>query len=283
MPMRFGLKLAPQFTTVDELREVWRIADEAGFDHCWTFDHFASIRDRLDGDVYEGWMLLASMAEVTSRVRIGSMVGGNTYRHPAVLAKMATTLDHLSGGRLEFGIGAAWAEEEHQMLGLEFGTFRDRFDRLDEACQVIRSLWTEPRTTFDGTHYHLDDAIAEPKPVQRPYPPIWIGGRGRKRALRIVAKYADAWNATDGPTEEIAELSAVLDAHCAAVGRDPAAIRRTVQVRVDEQADDLLEKTEAFAGIGIDDIIVTMGVDQGNGAATAERVAGLLPRLRSIG
>ena len=148
--VRVGLKLAPQFTTVDELRAVWRIADEAGFDHCWNFDHFASIRANTTGNIFEAWTLLGAMAEATSRVRIGCMVTGNTYRHPGVLAKMAVTVDHLSGGRLEFGLGAAWAEGEHAMLGLEFGTVGQRIARLEEACRVVKLLWSEERAGFEG-------------------------------------------------------------------------------------------------------------------------------------
>src|SRR4051812_10241657 len=138
----------------------------------------------VDGPTFEAWTMLAAMAQVTMRVRIGCAVVGNTYRHPAVLAKMAVTVDHLSGGRLEFGIGAGWAQNEHTMLGLEFGTRNDRADRLEESVQIIRSLWTRPRTTFEGKHYQLQDAVAEPKPVQQPHPPIWIGGRGGQRKRR---------------------------------------------------------------------------------------------------
>src|SRR5919201_6588882 len=163
--LRIGLKLAPQFTTVDEMRAIWQVADEAGFDHCWNFDHFASIGARGNlGDVFEGWTLLGAMAEVTRRVRIGCMVTGNTYRHPGVLAKMAVTVDHLSGGRLEFGLGAAWAELEHTMLGLEYGRVGQRIARLAEACVVLKSLWTQERTTFHGRWYELNDALANPKP-----------------------------------------------------------------------------------------------------------------------
>src|SRR5919206_2392447 len=142
-PLRIGLKLAPQLTTVEELRAVWRLADEAGFDHVWNFDHFAAIGGDPVGDVLEGWTLLGAMAAATQRVRIGCMVTGNTYRHPGVLAKMAVTVDHLSGGRLEFGLGAAWAEIEHTMLGLEFGTVGQRIRRLGEACRVVKALWAE--------------------------------------------------------------------------------------------------------------------------------------------
>lgn len=278
--MRYGLKLS-QHAPIDEYRAVWRIADSEGFDSVWNMDHFATIGGDPTGDIFDAWALLGAMAVTTTRVRIGCMVTGNTYRHPGVLAKMAVTVDHLSGGRLEFGLGGAWAEIEHTMLGLEFGAVGERLDRLEEACQIIRSLWTQPRTTFEGRHYHLADAIAEPKPVQRPYPPIWIGGAGRKRTLRITAQYADVWNAPGGTAAEVADLSGVLDEHCAAVGRDPAEIRRTVQVRLSDSTDALLPRVEEYAKIGVDEvIIIVMG---GQAEAQAEQAAALLPRLRSVG
>ncbi|WP_166348442.1 LLM class F420-dependent oxidoreductase [Phytoactinopolyspora limicola] len=277
--MRFGLKLS-QNAHIDEYRAVWRIADEAGFDHCWNMDHLASLGGDPTLDIFDAWALLGAMAEATSHVRIGCMVTGNTYRHPGVLAKMAVTVDHLSGGRLEFGLGGAWAENEHTMFGLEFGTVGERLDRLEEACQLIRGLWTEPTTTFQGRHYRLDAAIAEPKPIQRPHPPIWIGGSGRKRTLRITAQYADVWNAAGGTPAELAELSDVLDQHCADVGRDPADIRRTVQVRLTDQVSDVLPQVEKYARVGIDDVIlITNG---GSAEAQAERAAELLPRLQEI-
>jgi F420-dependent oxidoreductase-like protein len=278
--MRYGLKLS-QLAPIDEFRAVWRIADEAGFDHVWNMDHFAALGGDPTGDIFEAWTLLAAMAEATTNVRIGCMVTGNTYRHPGVLAKMAVTVDHLSGGRLEFGLGAAWAENEHTMLGLEFGTFGDRFDRLEEACHVIKSLWTKPQTTFAGDHYELHAAIAEPKPVQQPHPPIWIGGSGRKRTLRIVAEYADVWNAAGGSPEEIADLSSVLDRHCADVGRDPAAIRRTIQLRRPDDLDDLVRTVEAHAAVGITEFVFILTA--GTSESRAHELAGLLPRLREIG
>ncbi len=278
--LRIGLKLSPQRTTIADLRRVWQIADEAGFDTCWTFDHFASIGGPdPTADVFEGWTHLAAMAEGTKRVRIGCMVTGNTYRHPGVLAKMATTVDHISGGRLEFGLGAAWAEIEHTMLGLEFGTAGDRLDRLDEACQIILSLWTKPSTTFEGGHYRLIDAVSNPKPVQQPHPPLWIGGSGRRRTLRITAEYADAWNGGGSP-EEMADLSQVLDRHCADVGRDPAEILRTVQLwpRADEE---LLSLTEQYARLGVGEVIIILPADRP--LARADEMTRLLPRLRNIG
>src|SRR5689334_12862856 len=225
-PQRFGLKHSPQDTTIDELRDVWRVADDAGFDHVWNFDHLAAIAGDPARDVFEGWTLLGAMAEATSRTRIGCMVTGNTYRHPALLAKMAVTVDHLSGGRLELGIGAAWAEIEHDMLGLEFGTVGRRIAWLDEACDVLKALFQEDRASYEGRRYTLTEAIANPKPVQRPYPPIWIGGSGERKTLRVVARHADVWNLGGAEPDEGARLSGVLDRHCEDVGRDPAAIRR---------------------------------------------------------
>jgi F420-dependent oxidoreductase-like protein len=278
--VRIGLKLAPQFTTVDELRAAWRIADEAGFDHCWNFDHFASIRTDTTGDIFESWTLLGAMAEATSRVRIGCMVTGNTYRHPAVLAKMAVTVDHLSGGRLEFGLGAAWAENEHAMLGLEFGSVGQRIEKLEEACRVIKLLWAEDRADFAGEHYRLVDAVANPKPAQQPHPPIWIGGSGERKTLRVVAQHADVWNFAGGDAGEGARLSGVLDEHCAAVGRDPAEVRRSVQLFFTGDAEGLLVETEQFSSRGFHDLIV--GVRAGTAEADSTAIAEALPRLRSL-
>jgi F420-dependent oxidoreductase-like protein len=279
-PLRFGLKLS-QAATIDTLTTVWRIADDSGFDHCWNMDHFASLGSDDGLDIFEAWTLLAGMAARTTRTRIGCSVTGNTYRHPGVLAKAAVTVDHLSGGRLEFGIGAGWAENEHTMLGLPFGTKGDRADWLEEACEVIRSLWTQQRTSFDGTHYQLSGAIAEPKPAQQPYPPIWIGGSGRQRTLRITARYADVWNAAGGSPEEVAEASAVLDQRCAEIGRDPAEIRRSVQLRVAEANDALLELVGSYRAVGVTEVVLML--PSHDPAGLAEQVGDLLPRLRAVG
>ncbi len=278
--MRYGLKLS-QNATIDQFRAVWQVADDAGFDHSWCMDHFATLGPQDDGPIFEAWTLLAGMAVATSRTRIGCMVTGNTYRHPAVLAKAAVTVDHLSGGRLEFGLGAGWAENEHTMLGLPFGTTSERADWLEEACEVIRSLWTRERTSFAGKHYQLAGAIAEPKPVQQPHPPIWIGGSGRQRTLRITARYADVWNAAWGSPDEVAEVSAVLDQRCAEIGRDPAEIRRSVQFRVSEANDELVRLAESYHAVGVTEIVLIL--NGANPGALAEQVAGLLPRMRTAG
>ena len=278
-PLRFGLKLS-QAATIDTLTAIWGIADDSGFDHCWNMDHFASLGGDDTLDIFEAWTLLAGMAARTTRTRVGCSVTGNTYRHPAVLAKAAVTVDHLSGGRLEFGIGAGWAENEHTMLGLRFGTARERADRLEEALPIIRSLWTQPRTTFTGKHYLLAEAVAEPKPVQTPHPPIWIGGVGRRRTLRMAAEHAAVWNAPGGSPAEVAELSAVLDGHCADVGRDPAEIRRSVQIRVPADPAALVDQVAGFVGVGVTEILLIVAAEP---VAQAERVADLLPELRGLG
>ena len=277
-PLRIGLKVS-QIATIDELEAVWKIADDAGFDHCWNMDHVASLRDDHRSDIFEAWTELAGMAARTTRTRIGCAVTGNTYRHPAMLAKMAVTVDHLSRGRLEFGIGAGWAENEHTMLNLPFGTAGDRATRLEEAVPIIKSLWTQPSTTFEGKHYQLVDAISEPKPMQRPYPPIWVGGTGRRRTLRVVAEHADVWNAPGGTPEEIAELNGVLEAHCADVGRDSAEIRRSVQIHVARDGDRLEELITGYLAVGVTEIILTMARSP---VGPAEQLAERLPALRAL-
>src|SRR5438445_12123602 len=212
-PLRLGLKNSGQATTIEGLRGVWRIADEAGFDHVWDFDHLASIgADGTERPVYEGWSLLAAIAASTRRVRFGCMVTGTTYGHPVVLAKMAVTVDHLSGGRLEFGIGAAWAEIEHQMYGIE--GLDHRVGRLSESLQIIKFLFTQDRTNFEGRYYRFTDAIANPKPIQKPHPPIWIGAQGES-TLRLTARHADVWNISGGDPAFVAEVITHFDDACA--------------------------------------------------------------------
>ncbi|SKC70950.1 LLM class F420-dependent oxidoreductase [Krasilnikoviella flava] len=280
--LRFGVKLT-QDAPVETFHHVWRTADEAGFEHVWVMDHLASLGADDDRPIFDAWAMQAAMAVATSRVRLGCMVSGNSYRHPVMLAKLATTVDHLSGGRLELGIGAGWNEHEHTMYGLDLGSVRTRMDRLEESLQVLRSLFTEPRTTFEGEHYRLTDAVAEPKPVQRPHPPIWVGGSGPRRTLRLVARYADAWNDTSSTPEQVAALGEVLDRHCADVGRDPAQIRRTVQLRLREHAVTALPAlVERYAAAGVTEFVVVLSSGE---AALRELddLVGTLGRLRATG
>jgi F420-dependent oxidoreductase-like protein len=278
-PLRFGLKLSGQDTTVEALRAVWRIADESGFDHVWDFDHLASIGDGgPDRPIYEGWTLQAAMAEATKRVRIGCLVTGNTYRNPALLAKEAVTVDHLSGGRLEFGIGAAWAEIEHQMYGFE--GLDHRVGRLSESLQIIKSLFTQERTNFEGRYYHFKDAIANPKPIQQPHPPFWIGASG-PTTLRLVARHADVWNIAGGDPDRVKELTSMLEAACGAVGRNPSEIRRSLQFGWDgADRGQLLDLCGKYLELGVTEQVIYLR--GGQPEALAAKLAEALPDLRKL-
>jgi F420-dependent oxidoreductase-like protein len=230
--MRFGIKTSPQETTYDAMRAVWQTADEIElFESAWNFDHFYPIFSDSSGPCMEGWVTLTALAEATSRLRIGCLVTGAVYRHPAVLANMAATLDIVSGGRLELGIGAGWNDEECAAYGIELGTLTERFDRLDESLEIIDSLLRNEWTDFNGKHFTMTRARCEPKAIQRPRPPITIGGAGRKRTLRAVARWADHWNHPGGAPSDIAAAKAVLHDHCAAIGRDPGEIQTSTHVR----------------------------------------------------
>ena len=232
MTIKFGAAATQAGVSWDELLALWQELDgDSNFDHLWLMDHFATGLGAAfgsEGPCMEGWTALAALAQATSRVRLGILVSGNTYRHPAVLAKMATTVDHISGGRLEFGIGGAWHTYEHQAFAIPFHTTRERLERLDEAVQVIKLLWTQPRPTFQGRYYQLDQPPYNPANVQQPHPPILVGGGGEKRTLRTVAKYADAAN-VGGTPEEVRHKYEVLEQHCRDAGRDSSSIRRTIQ------------------------------------------------------
>ena len=205
--------------------------DRLGFDSLFTWDHFVPLDGDPRGPMFEAWELLSAWAAITSTVRLGTLVTGNTYRHPAVLAKMAATLDHVSDGRAILGLGAAWHEREHAMYGIPFPTTGGRLARMDEAARVLRLLLDEPVSTFQGTHYTLTEAVAEPKPVQRRLP-ILIGGGGEQKTLRTVARYADYWHG-HGTPDVIRHKLEVLAAHCAEVGRDPLEITPLTTVRPD--------------------------------------------------
>jgi len=200
-------------------------AAATGWDGVWFADHFMPYTADDTGPMHESWTVVAALAASVPDVRIGPLVSGNTYRHPAVLAKMATTVDHISGGRCVLGLGAGWQENEHTAYGIELPEVAERLDRLEEACQVIRGLLDNDHTDFNGKHYRLEQAPLSPKPV-RGAMPLMIGGGGERRTLRIVAAYADEWNVWGDP-EIMTHKNAVLDRHCAQVGRDPAAIQRS--------------------------------------------------------
>jgi F420-dependent oxidoreductase-like protein len=257
--MRFAFKTSPMHTTWEDMLAVWQAADDIEiFESGWVFDHFYPIFSDSTGPCLEGWTAMAALAQATKRLRIGNMVTGIPYRHPAVLAKMASTLDIISNGRLELGIGAGWNEEESNAYGIELGTPKERSDRFEEACEVIVSLLTKDRTTFNGTYYQLTEAMNNPKGPQQPHPPICIGGSGEKRTLRTVAKYADHWNFGMGTPEEMARKLDVLRGHCADVGRDPKEILISAHVRLDapEAIGKVVDDIGALAGVGLELAIV---------------------------
>jgi F420-dependent oxidoreductase-like protein len=257
--MRFAIKTSPQNTEWADMLAVWQAADEIElFESGWTFDHFYPIFSDSTGPCLEGWVTLTALAQATKRLRLGTLVSGIHYRHPALLANMAATLDIVSGGRLEIGVGAGWNEEESGAYGMELGSIKERSDRFEEACEVLVGLLTQETTTFQGEHYRLTDARCEPKGVQKPHPPICIGGSGEKRTLRTAAKYAQHWNFVGGPPEEFARKRDVLHRHCADVGRDPAEITLSSHVRLGPDLDyaQVAAEAEALGEAGLDLAIV---------------------------
>jgi F420-dependent oxidoreductase-like protein len=231
--MRFAFKTSPQNTTWDAVLEVWRAADDIEvFESGWTSDHFYPMQNADPSTPrLEGWMTLTALAQATRRLRMGTLVTGIHYRHPAVLANMAATLDIISGGRLELGIGTGWNEQESAAYGIELGTPGQRSDRFEEACQVLTGLLSpQQATTFKGSYYQLTDARCNPKPVQQPHPPICIGGAGEKRTLRTAARFAQHWNFDSGTPGQFSQARDVLRQHCADAGRDPAQILLSCQV-----------------------------------------------------
>ena len=235
-PIRFGIQTGQQLVAWKDMLAMWRKADQWGYDSLWNFDHFYPIFVDPEGSCLEAWTTLSALAQATTRARIGTLVNGNTYRNPCLTAKMAATLDHISGGRLNLGIGAGWFELEHRAMGFDFMTVPRRLAALDEACRIIKSMFTEPRTTLEGRHYRVTDVIGLPKPVQQPHPPIMIGGTGEKVLLKIVAKHADMYNASAN-ADRMQHLIEVIARHGDAVGRDTSVIENTVMIPLAYKAD----------------------------------------------
>ena len=238
-PVRFGAQLWSQGTAWPAFRDAALAAEAAGWDSVWTWDHLYAIFGPPEQPILEGWTTLAAVAAVTRRVKLGLMVGANTFRNPGLTAKLATTLDHLSEGRAVLGIGGAWFGREHDAYGIPFGAgFGERLDRLDEAVLLLRRLLDGERFSHEGAYYTFHDALCEPRPVQARLP-ILVGGSGPRKTLRTVALRADAWN-TSGDLEEVRGKLANLDGHCADVGRDRAEIELTLSFPIiirDRRAD----------------------------------------------
>ena len=228
----FGVHTGPQNCTYDDLRKVWHLADRSGFHWLSIWDHFypAMINPSdIQGSCFEAVSIMTALAAETTHARIGSLVYCMAYRHPAVLAKAMATVDHVSGGRMELGLGAGWSQIEFEAYGIPFLPIKGRLDQLEEGVQIIRSMFTQETTTFEGKHYRVSNARCEPKPVQK-NPRIWLGGQGEKRLLRLVAKYAGGWNVPFLSPEAYAQKNHVLTQWCEKEGRPPREVLRTVNV-----------------------------------------------------
>jgi len=255
--IRFGIQTPQQHGTWHEMLSLWQEVDTLGFDTAWVFDHFLPISSDPTGPCLEGWTSLAALAMATKNVRVGVMMTGNTYRHPPVLAKMATTVDLISGGRLILGVGGGWFELEHQAYGMPFPRIAERVARLDEALEVIKRLWTEEKVNFAGKYYQLSDAPFQPKPAQKPHPPILVGAGGERVALGIVARHADMWN-TFGTPDVFRHKIAVLAEHCHRVGRDPATIEKSVLIPGAPNVEEARKQIEEYVAVGVTHLIYSI-------------------------
>jgi F420-dependent oxidoreductase-like protein len=272
--MRFGAQLWSQQTTWPEWRDAGLAAEAAGWDSIWTWDHLLAIFGPWEQPILEGWSVLSAIGAITARVRLGLMVGANTFRNPGLTAKLATTLDHVSDGRAVLGIGGAWFDREHEAYGIDFGSsVGERLDRLDESVMLMRRLLDGERFSHEGRFYTMRDAMCEPRPVQA-HLPILVGGSGPKKTLRTVAERADAWN-TSGTVEEVRARLNILDEHCAAVGRERSTIELTISFPITIR--DSVEAAEAaYAGLLSANHVADMNANPillGSPALVAEAIA----------
>jgi F420-dependent oxidoreductase-like protein len=267
--MRFGIDVAQQRAEFAEIVERVRLGEDLGFDGAWGFDHFVPMYGEGPGNCFEGMTTLAALAAATSRIRLGLLVTGVTYRHPSVLAAQAVTVDHASGGRLELALGAAWFEAEHRQLGIEFPSTGTRFDRLEDELEILTRLFSGEVVSYHGKQLSLDGAQMRPVPVQQPHPPIWIGGSGRRRTLPLAARWADVWH-TYGSPAQMRELSGELDRLADAAGRDPSAIVRASSLSLSEPMDEVRRAIGAMKDVGVDYLVCGW---PGEGSARVEEFA----------
>jgi alkanesulfonate monooxygenase SsuD/methylene tetrahydromethanopterin reductase-like flavin-dependent oxidoreductase (luciferase family) len=247
--VRFGLDIAQQRMTWSENADRARFAESLGIDGIWGFDHFQPMYGEGPGECFEGMTTLSAWSGITERVRLGLLVSGMTYRHPAIFAAEAMTIDHASAGRLELTYGAAWFEPEHRALGVPFPALGDRVDAFDEAVQIVRGLLTTDDFTFEGRHFSVYEATLHPRPAQSPHPPIWIGASGEQRMMPIAARHADVWHCF-GPPEVLADKSTRISAHAEAAGRDPAAIARAASLSLEDDLDTIVAAVDAWRAAG---------------------------------
>lgn len=275
--MRFGLDVSQHQLTWEEILSRTRFAEDAGFDGVWVFDHFTALYGDPDGPCLEGWTLLAALGAATKRIRLGTLVTGMTHRHPSGLATEVVTVDHVSGGRVECAIGAAWNVDEHRELGMTLPTMEQRMERLEEGAQVMRLLMSGERVSFQGKHFRLEDALYRPRPVQRPHPPIWIGASGRRLALPIVGRQADVWHTWFDTREEFEEMTAIVDGAAEKAGRDPASILRASSLSISEPWDEVKRSYEWMRDAGIGYLVVEWPTE--GKARLEEFVDAVLPLL----
>ncbi|HET9203799.1 MAG TPA: LLM class F420-dependent oxidoreductase [Acidimicrobiia bacterium] len=276
---RFAIKTPTHHTTWSSMLEVWKTADEIDvFESAWNFDHFYPLRGDTSGPCLEAWVTLSALAQATSRIRVGTMVCGMHFRHPAVTASMASSLDIVSGGRLELGLGAGWYELEADAYGFELGTIGERMTRFEEGTEVIHRLLTQETTDFEGEFFTLREARNEPKPVQEPRPPIVVGGRGEKRTLRLAARHASMWDAmfVEDELDEWRRLRDVLWQHCSDVGRDPSEVTLSSHLRLDPDPDpsEVAARADALFDAGVD--VVLLAFTAQHNASTVEKLGSAL-------
>lgn len=280
--MKIGVDVSQHQLLWPEIKKRVQWAEEAGFESAWVFDHFTALYGDDQGPCLEAWTLLAALGAVTWRIRLGALVTGVTYRHPSLLAAEVVTVDHISDGRLNVGVGAAWHEGEHRRLGFDFPPTPERIERLDETVQIVKALLGDDASDsgggvdFDGRHYQLRQAYYRPRPVQRPHPPIWIGAGGEKVMLPLVARHADVWHGFGSP-ETLARKSALLDRIATEAGRHPSEIGRSTSLSISEPWDDVRRHAEALREIGFTSLIASW---PGEGLARVEEfVERVLPEL----
>ena len=279
--MRFGIKTAPQHTSWGDMLDVWRAADGVElFETAWNFDHFYPLQGDKNGPCLEAWVTLSALAQATSRIRIGCMVNAVPYRHPALVANMAASLDIVSEGRFELGLGAGWNEQEAKAYGIDLLPMGQRMDRFEEAVEVIDSLLSHEITNFQGKYFQMNEARCEPKGPQQPRPPIVIGGGGEKRTLRIAARFAQHWNLSFVTPDIFRKKNEILLAHCEAVGRDPSLITRSVQLilKTNQDPTEVVDEAAVLFAAGVDKVIFMLSTPY-----RAEQVTALAKSLETIG
>ncbi len=268
--MRFGIDVAQQRMDFAEVADRACFAEELGFDGAWGFDHFVPMYGEGPGNCFEGMTTLAALAMATSRIRLGLLVTGVTYRHPSVLAAQAVTVDHASAGRLELALGAAWFEPEHRQLGIDFPPTEQRFDLLEDTLEIVTRLCTGDEVSYRGRRVSLDAARMRPLPVQRPHPPIWIGGSGPRRTLPLAARYADVWHTFADPAR-MAELGAEVDRLAEAAGRDSGSITKASSLSLSEPLDQIRRNVAGMRDAGVGYLVCGW---PGEGRGRVEEFAG---------